>query len=101
MAPIARDLQVEAAYVARIIRTFSAAGLTEMCTGPAPLRPRVLSPTARGQAALAALDAATDRDLARLTADLNDREAAEFSDVLARAAHLLGAAMAPERRGVP
>nr|WP_156942035.1 hypothetical protein [Mesorhizobium sp. LNHC220B00] len=92
---------MEAAYVARIIRTFSAAGLTEMCTGPAPLRPRVLSPTARGQAAPAAFDAATDRDLARLTAGLNDREAAEFSDVLARAAHLLGAAMAPERRGVP
>ncbi|MBZ9681580.1 MULTISPECIES: hypothetical protein [unclassified Mesorhizobium] len=80
---------------------FSAAGLIEMCTGPAPLRPRVLSLTARGQAALAAVYAATDRDLARLPASLNDREAAELSDVLARAGHLLGAAMAPERREVP
>ncbi|AZO55574.1 MULTISPECIES: MarR family winged helix-turn-helix transcriptional regulator [unclassified Mesorhizobium] len=98
---IARDLQVDPAYVSRIIRKFSAAGLTEMCTGPAPLRPRVLSLSARGQASLAALHAATDRDLARLTAGLNDWEAAELSDVLTRARHLLGAAMAPERPEVP
>ncbi|TPL98141.1 winged helix-turn-helix transcriptional regulator [Mesorhizobium sp. B2-3-11] len=98
---VARDLQVDPAYVARILRRFSAAGLTEMCTGPAPLRPRVLSLTARGQAALAALHAATDCDLARLTAGLNDREAAELSDVLTRVRHLLGAAMPPEHREAP
>ncbi|TGT43772.1 MarR family winged helix-turn-helix transcriptional regulator [Mesorhizobium sp. M8A.F.Ca.ET.165.01.1.1] len=98
---IARGLQVDPAYVTRILRKFSAAGLTEMCTGPAPLRSRVLSLSARGQAALAALHAATDRDLARLTASLNDKEAAELSDVLTRARHLLGVAMAPERPEVP
>ncbi|KAA3450905.1 hypothetical protein C7I87_09225 [Mesorhizobium sp. SARCC-RB16n] len=39
--------------------------------------------------------------LARLTAGLNDREAAELSDVPTRARHLLGAARAPERRELP
>ncbi|WP_246675277.1 MarR family transcriptional regulator [Mesorhizobium sp. B2-3-4] len=92
---IARDLQVDPAYVTRILRKFSAAGLIEMKSGSALLR--VLSLTARGQAALAALQAAADRDLARLTAGLNDSDAAELSHVLTRIGDLLAAAMASER----
>ncbi|MGX5830790.1 MarR family winged helix-turn-helix transcriptional regulator [Mesorhizobium sp. 43Arga] len=95
---IAWELQLDPAYVTRILRKFSAAGLTETRTGPEPQRRRVLSLTVRGRAALAALQAAADRDLTRLTASLDDEEAAELSDILARVRHLLSAAPASERR---
>ena len=95
---IARDLQLDPAYVTRILRKFSAAGLTETRAGPDALRRRVLSLTMRGQVALAALQSAADRDLTRLTVDLGDEEAAELSDILARVRHLLSAAPASERR---
>ncbi|PBB70165.1 acetyltransferase [Mesorhizobium sp. WSM4312] len=94
---IARELQLDPAYVTRILRKLFAAGLTEMRTGPGALRGRVLSLTVRGQAALATLQAAADRDLTRLTVDLGDEEAAELSDILARVRHLLSAAPASER----
>ena len=97
---IARDLQLDPAYVTRILRKFSAAGLTETRAGPDALRRRVLSLTMRGQAALAALQSAADRDLARLTADLGDEEAAELSGMLTRVRHLLGGAPASERNEI-
>lgn len=93
---IARDLQLDPAYVVRILRKFSAAGLIETRAGPDTLRWRVLSLTARGRAALAALQSAADRDLIRLTAGLGDEEAAELSDMLARVRRLLGGAMDSE-----
>lgn len=89
---IARELQLEPAYVTRILRKLATAGLTE--TRADALRGRVLSLTVRGQAALATLQAAADRDLFRLTADLGDEEAAELSDILTRARYLLGGAPA-------
>lgn len=45
-------------------------------------------------AALAGLQAAADRDLARLTERLGDKEAAELSDMLMRVSHMLGGAPA-------
>lgn len=96
---IARELRSDPAYITRMLRKFSAAGLIEMRTGPGAPRGSVLSLTVRGQAALAALQAAADRDLARLTADLGDEEAVELSDILVRARHLLGGAPASERCG--
>jgi DNA-binding MarR family transcriptional regulator len=95
---IAQELQLEPGYVMRILRKLATAGLTETRAGPYALRGRVLSLTVRGQAALATLQAAADRDLVRLTADLGDEEAAELSDILARVRHLLGGAPASERR---
>ncbi|WP_095203204.1 MarR family winged helix-turn-helix transcriptional regulator [Mesorhizobium carmichaelinearum] len=94
---IARELQLEPAYVTRILRKFSAAGLVETRAGPDPLRRRVLSLTARGHAALAALQSAADRDLTRLAANLDDEEVAELSAMLTRVRHLLGEAPASER----
>ncbi len=91
---IARDLQLEPAYVTRILRKLAAAGLMETCAGPDAQRGRVLSLTVRGQAALATLQAAADRDLVRLTANLDDEETAELSDILTRARYLLGGAPA-------
>ncbi|MER8771695.1 hypothetical protein NKJ70_08960 [Mesorhizobium sp. M0092] len=72
------------------MRRFAAAGLTEIRTDPADRRRRILSLTARGSAELARLQAATDRDLARLTAGLADDAAAELSDALKRVMRLLG-----------
>ena len=91
---VARELQLEPAYVTRILRKLATAGLTETRAGPDALRGRVLSLTIRGQAALATLQAAADRDLVRLTANLDDEEAAELSDILTRARYLLGGAPA-------
>ncbi|BAB54135.1 MarR family winged helix-turn-helix transcriptional regulator [Mesorhizobium japonicum] len=94
---IARELQLDPAYVTRILRKFSAAGLIETRTGLEALRGRILSLTVHGRAALATLQAAADRDAARLTADLGDEEAAELSDILARARNLLSGAPTSER----
>lgn len=84
---IAQELQLDPAYVTRILRKLAAAGLTETRAGADAPRGHVLSLTVRGQAVLAALQAAADRDLVRLTADLGDEEAAELSDILARVRH--------------
>jgi len=94
---IARDLQLDPAYVIRILRKFSAAGLIEARAGPDTLRRHVLSLTAHGRAALAELQSAADRDLVRLTTGLGDEEAAELSDMLARVRRLLGGATDYER----
>lgn len=91
---ITRELHLDPAYVTRILRKFSAAGLIEIRTDPDIPRWRVLSLTARGLAALAGLQAAADRDLARLTEGLGDKEAAELSDMLMRVSCLLGGAPA-------
>ncbi|WP_214473242.1 MarR family winged helix-turn-helix transcriptional regulator [Mesorhizobium sp. dw_380] len=89
---IAREFQLDPAHVTRILRKFSAAGLTETRAGIDGLHRRVLSLSTRGQAALAALQAAADRDVARLTAGLGDEQAAELSDMLTRVRYLLGGA---------
>ncbi|MBN9218869.1 MAG: winged helix-turn-helix transcriptional regulator [Mesorhizobium sp.] len=95
---IAGQLQMDPGHVLRILRKLCAAGLVEMrrCSAP-PLSRRILSLTARGQAALAALHAAADRDLARVTDGLGDKEAAELSGLLARVRSLLDEAAASER----
>ena len=97
---IAGELQLDPAYITRILRKFSAAGLIETRAGPEALRHRVLSLSTHGEVALAALQAAADRDLARLTADLGDEEAAELSGMLTRVRHLLGGAPASERNEI-
>jgi DNA-binding MarR family transcriptional regulator len=94
---IARELQLDPGYVLRMLRKLSASGLVGMRRSSAPLPRRMLSLTARGQAALASLQAAADRDLARLTGGLGDEEAAELSDLLTRVRRLLDGA-APCRR---
>ena len=97
---IARELRLDPAYVTRILRKFTATGLIETRADLDALRRRILALTIRGQAALAALaalQAAADRDLARLTADLGDEEAAELSDMLTRVRRLLGGAPASKR----
>lgn len=97
---IAVELQLDPTYITRILRKFSAAGLIEARAGRDAPRRRVLSLTIRGKSALAALQVAADRDLARLTAGLGDEEAAELSDMLARVRDLLGGAMASGRREI-
>ncbi|RUT91099.1 MarR family transcriptional regulator, partial [Mesorhizobium sp. USDA-HM6] len=80
LAPVASELAGELrlapAYLIRILRKFTAMGLAEMRNGPEDGLP-VLSLTMRGKAALADLEAATNRDLARLIVKLEDKEATE------------------------
>ncbi|WP_245463227.1 MULTISPECIES: hypothetical protein [unclassified Mesorhizobium] len=54
--------------------------------------PPVLALTERGKAALADLEATTNRDLARLIVKLENGQAAELSDALNRVTRLLAAA---------
>ena len=87
---IARQLRVDAAYLTRILRKFAGEGLTETRTDPADKRRRILSLTARGEAALSALQAAADRDTARLIEELPDHRLHELGGALRKAAELLG-----------
>lgn len=87
---VAGELRLDPAYVTRILRKFAAMGLTELRADPDDRCRRILSLTARGNAELAALQAAVDRDLTRLTAGLADTEAAELSDALKRVLRLFG-----------
>ncbi|RUW35979.1 MULTISPECIES: MarR family transcriptional regulator [unclassified Mesorhizobium] len=92
LAPVASELAGELglapAYLLRVLRKFTAMGLAEMRAGPEGGLP-VLSLTSRGEAALADLEAATDRDLARLIAKLGGEEALALSDALSRVSRLL------------
>ncbi|MDX8524642.1 MarR family winged helix-turn-helix transcriptional regulator [Mesorhizobium sp. MSK_1335] len=95
LAPVASELAGELhlapAYLMRLLRKVTAMGLAEMRDGPGNGLP-VLSLTPRGKAALVDLEAATNRDLARLIVKLEDKEAAELSDALNRVTRLLAAA---------
>ncbi|CCV05927.1 conserved hypothetical protein [Mesorhizobium metallidurans STM 2683] len=92
---IAAELRLDPAYVTRILRKFAAAGLIEMRVDPNDRRRRVLALSTRGNAALAGLQAAADRDLGRLTAGLAGDEAAELSEALRKVMRLLGGESLP------
>lgn len=87
---IARQLRVDAAYLTRILRKFASGGLTETRTDPADKRRRILSLTARGEAALSELQAAADRDTARLIENLPDHRLRELGGALCKVGELLG-----------
>jgi DNA-binding MarR family transcriptional regulator len=95
LAPAASDLAGELnlapAYLMRVLRKLTAMGLAGMRDGSENGQ-LVLSLTRRGRAALVDLEAATNRDLARLIVKLEDKEAAELSDALNRVTRLLAAA---------
>lgn len=88
---LAGELNLAPAYLMRVLRKFTAMGLAGMRDGSENGQP-VLSLTRRGRAALVDLEAATNRDLARLIVKLEDKEAAELSDALNRVTRLLAAA---------
>ncbi|WP_245525462.1 MarR family winged helix-turn-helix transcriptional regulator [Mesorhizobium sp. M00.F.Ca.ET.216.01.1.1] len=87
---IAGELRLDPAYLTRILKKFAAMGLTELRADPGDQRRRMLSLTARGNAELTKLQAAADRDLARLTAGLAGDETAELSRALNQVLRLLG-----------
>jgi DNA-binding MarR family transcriptional regulator/GNAT superfamily N-acetyltransferase len=87
---IAEVLRLDPAYLTRILRKFAAAGLTEVRPDPADGRRRILSLTKKGQAELAALQAAADRDIGQLIEALGDDELQELRQVLRRMTALLG-----------
>ena len=87
---IASQLRVDAAYLTRILRRFAGEGLTEARTDPTDRRRRVLSLTSRGEAALARLQAAADRDTARLIESVPDDRLHELGSALRKTGELLG-----------
>ena len=91
VSELAGELNLAPAYLTRVLRKFAAMGLAEMRDDPENGQP-ALALTRRGKAALVDLETATNRDLARLTVKLEDKEAAELSDALTRVTRLLAAA---------
>jgi DNA-binding MarR family transcriptional regulator/GNAT superfamily N-acetyltransferase len=91
---IAAELRLDPAYLTRILRKFAADGLTDVHADPVDGRRRILSLTPAGRKALAALQAAADRDIGRLTEGLSQDDIGELSGALGTVARLLGAAEA-------
>jgi DNA-binding MarR family transcriptional regulator/GNAT superfamily N-acetyltransferase len=89
---IAAELRLDPAYLTRILRKFAADGLTEVHADPVDGRRRILSLTPAGRTALAALQAAADQDVARLTEGLSQEDIGELRGALDTVASLLGAA---------
>jgi DNA-binding MarR family transcriptional regulator/ribosomal protein S18 acetylase RimI-like enzyme len=89
---IAAELRLDPAYLTRILRKFAADGLTDVHADPVDGRRRILSLTPAGSKALAALQAAADRDIGRLTEGLSQDDISELSGALDTAVRLLGAA---------
>jgi DNA-binding MarR family transcriptional regulator/GNAT superfamily N-acetyltransferase len=89
---IAEELRLDPAYLTRILRKFGAAGLTEVRSDPADGRRRILSLTAKGEAELAALQAAADADTARLIGHLPDARLPALGQALRNVMELLGGA---------
>lgn len=87
---IARQLHVDTAYLARILRKFSAAGLIETRTDDTDGRRRILSLTPAGVATLERLQAAANKEIGQIISGLSDAEAAELSSALRKSAQLLG-----------
>ena len=94
---IATDLRLDPAYLTRILKKLAAAGLTEARADAADRRRRILSLTKAGEAALAGLQAAADRDIADLVGTLPDEKLSELSHALNVLTGVLGgrAAEAP------
>ena len=94
---IARELRLDPAYLTRILRKFAAAGLTEVRADTADRRRRILSLTAKGEAALADLQAAADRDVARLIAPIAPQARRRLAGAMqAIEATLASGSVAPE-----
>jgi DNA-binding MarR family transcriptional regulator/predicted GNAT family acetyltransferase len=87
---IATELRLDPAYLARILRKFAAAGLTEVRPDPADGRRRILSLTTAGAEALARLQAATDSDTAELIAPLSEDQRRDLAAAMRRVTELLG-----------
>src|SRR5262245_7917074 len=87
---IAEELRLDPAYLTRILRKFEAAGLIEVRADPADGRRRILSLTAKGEAALAELQSAANKDVAQLIRGLPDEKLHELSNALQRTSELLG-----------
>ncbi|MCA1368643.1 MarR family transcriptional regulator [Bradyrhizobium sp. BRP14] len=86
---IAAELRLDPAYLARILRKFAADGLTRARADGADRRRRILSLTNKGRAALAELQAAAERDIARLVRNLSDEKLRELECALDKTMELL------------
>jgi DNA-binding MarR family transcriptional regulator len=77
-ADLARELVLDAAYLARILKRFMAAGLLGAKADPADGRRRLLELTESGRQAVLDLHKRADRDTARLLAPLEPRRRADL-----------------------
>lgn len=86
---IAEALRLDPAYLTRILRKFAAAGLTEVRADPTDGRRRILSLTKAGEAALTELQAAADKDIARLVEHLSEKRLDDLGRALRQTTELL------------
>lgn len=86
---IVEQLHLDPAYLARILKQFTAAGLVSVRPDQADKRRRILSLTALGNRALADLQTAAKRDLSELLAGLDDAEVGHLVDAQQKITRLL------------
>ncbi len=86
---IAQDLGLDPAYLARILRGFAGRSLLETASDPSDGRRRRLTLTSAGQAALAELQSAADREVGRLIAPLDPYERSRLGQALDAVSALL------------
>jgi DNA-binding MarR family transcriptional regulator/GNAT superfamily N-acetyltransferase len=94
-AALAADLDLDQGYLSRILRGFDRRGLLHRAAAPLDRRQVMLSLTAAGQAAFAAIDDRSRADIAGLLAKLAPPAQTRLTAVLREAETLLGDA-APE-----
>lgn len=87
---IVEQLRLDPAYLARILKKFAEAGLTETQVDEADRRRRVLSLTAKGRAALAELQAAANKDVAGLLGNLSADGRCRLRESIQTVTQLLG-----------
>ena len=88
---LARDLNLDAGYLSRVLSSFERAGLLQRTTSGADRRRSLLSLTRRGRSALAHLERETARQVAALLGRLAPAEADRLLAAMGTIEELLGA----------
>jgi len=100
-AVLGRDLDLDAAYLSRILRRFAQAGLVARRPDPADGRGRLLGLTAAGRDAFAGLDAASRDWLGGVLGALAPDRRRALAAAMGAIRTILGDPVAPERTGAP
>lgn len=87
---IASELALDPAYLTRILRKFTGAGLIRVQADDADRRRRILTLTETGEATIAELQRAADDDVGRLLQDVSDPELAQLQGAMRKVRALLG-----------
>ena len=98
---LARELELDAGYLSRLLRSLKERGLLKSTRAKDDARHQPLSLTAAGRRAFAPLDKRSRADVAALLATLTEAQQQELLQAMARLEQLLGEAPARNARNTP